>query len=84
MNRHTGSNICIIFICLRLHIWYQCTNSKKTLLQCPPPSIINLGATYREYYIDEGAHCVNRGCVSLTLISKFRVIQQLERFRFVK
>ena len=31
---------------------------------------------------DEGAHCVNRGCVALTLISKFRVIQQLERFRF--
>ena len=23
--------------------------------------------------------CVNRGCVALTLISKFRVIQQLER-----
>ena len=32
--------------------------------------------------IDEGAHCVNRGCVALTLISKFRVIPQLERFRF--
>ena len=31
---------------------------------------------------DEGAHCVNRGCVALTLISKFRVIPQLERFRF--
>ena len=30
----------------------------------------------------EGAHCVNRGCVALTLISKFRVIPQLERFRF--
>ena len=36
---------------------------------------------YRLYY-DEGAHCVNRGCVALTLISKFRVIPQLERFRF--
>ena len=31
----------------------------------------------------EGAHYVNMGCVTLTLISKFRVIQQLERFRFL-
>ena len=31
---------------------------------------------------DEGAHCVNRGCVALSLISKFRVIPQLERFIF--
>ena len=31
---------------------------------------------------DEGAHCVNMGCVALTLIKKFGVIQQLERFRF--
>ena len=33
-------------------------------------------------HYDEGAHCVNRGCVALSLISKFRVIPQLERFRF--
>ena len=38
---------------------------------------------FTQYY-DEGAHCVNRGCVALTLISKFRVIPQLERFRVLR
>ena len=37
---------------------------------------------YIYIYLYEGAHCVNRGCVALTLISKFRVIPQLEQFRF--
>ena len=47
--------------------------------QIPVPQVpVNLSPSV----YDEGAHCVNRGCVALTLISKFRVIPQLERFRF--
>ena len=53
----------------QLHQFHQKKNKKKKTKK-----------NKRDY--DEGAHCVNRGCVALSLISKFRVIPQLERFIF--